>query len=64
MLLNRPLVFESLTTLSQKIRSRQITSLELILAFYDQIERHHHKKINAVVTFDEGYEIWGMIAGL
>ena len=46
------LVFLSASELAQKIRSRQVTSLEVVDAYLAQIDKHN-SKLNAIVTLDK-----------
>lgn len=46
------LVFLSASELAEKIKSRQITSLEAVNAYLDHIEKHN-RTLNAIVTLDK-----------
>jgi len=46
------LVFLSASELAEKIKSHQVTSLEVVNAFLDHIEKHNHT-LNAIVTLDK-----------
>jgi len=50
------LVFLSASELAEKIRSHQVTSLEVVNACLDQIEKHNHT-LNAIVTLDKDVAI-------
>jgi amidase len=46
------LVFLSASELAEKIKSHQVTSLEVVNAYLDHIEKHNHA-LNAIVTLDK-----------
>jgi amidase len=46
------LVFLSASELAEKIKSHQVTSLEVVNAYLDHIEKHNHT-LNAIVTLDK-----------
>jgi amidase len=46
------LVFLSASELAEKIRSRQVTSLEAVNAYFDHIKKHN-RTLNAIVTLDQ-----------
>ena len=46
------LVFLSASELAEKIKSHQVTSLEVVNAYLDHIKKHNHT-LNAIVTLDK-----------
>ncbi|MBY0572958.1 MAG: amidase [Undibacterium sp.] len=46
------ILFSSATALAEDIRSGKLTSYEVVMAFFEQIEKHHHI-VNAVVTIEK-----------
>jgi len=72
------ILFSSATELAENIRSGKLTSYEVVTAFFEQIDKHHHT-YNAVVTLDKTEalkrakeadiaiskgEIWGKLHGV
>jgi amidase len=46
------LVFLSASELAEKIKSHQVTSLEVVNAYFNHIEKHNHT-LNAIITLDK-----------
>mgnify|MGYP000563181888 CR=1 FL=1 len=74
----RDIVFLSATELAKKIRTRELSSAEVVEAFINQIHRHN-PELNAIVTIDEkaarqralaadkalaGGDLWGPLHGV
>lgn len=72
------LVFLSASELAEKIKSRQVTSFEVVNAYFNHIEKHNHT-LNAIVTLDKDAaiqrakdadaalgkgELWGALHGV
>ncbi|HEX7557255.1 MAG TPA: amidase, partial [Leptolinea sp.] len=47
------LVFLSASELEEKIKSHQVTSLEVVNAYLDHIKKYNHIFLNAIVTLDK-----------